>query len=143
MSESSNPCRINITDFTGTIGEAALSLSWKDILRQYLSAENPDETIISEAVLSVGRERSSESRAIRTSEGDRVAAMILAFGLVVLSLERPQLPTERPTWGLLFSNNELAVHAIDAVRAATWLVALAFLGRSAHREISARRGVAA
>jgi hypothetical protein len=64
---------------------------------------------------------------------DRVIALILALSLMLFSLERPQLPTERPTWGLLFSKKTTIVHAIDTVRAALWAIALGFLVRSAHR----------
>jgi hypothetical protein len=71
--------------------------------------------------------------------GDRTIAILLAIAMALSSLERPQLASERPTWGLLFSNKPLAVHAIEEMRAALWLAALGFLVWSVHREISARR----
>lgn len=63
----------------------------------------------------------------------RAAAAGLAFALAILTIERPQVPWNRPTHGLLYLRVDVVVHALNNVRVAIWLAALAFLVREARR----------
>ncbi len=73
---------------------------------------------------------------------ERIAAGALACVLAVLALERLQLPWGRPTHGLRFTHVEAAVYALNNVRFAVWLAALAFLVREAHHASSPRAAMA-
>jgi hypothetical protein len=70
---------------------------------------------------------------------DRLAAAALAGALVVLSLERPQIPSGSFTYGLFTTSIDAVVLALDNSRLLLWCGVLAFLIRGAHRSVFPRK----
>jgi hypothetical protein len=64
---------------------------------------------------------------------ERLYASVLAWALILLALEHPQLLRPGRTHGLLVTDIEAVVFALANLRSAAWLAALVFLVREAHR----------